>query len=110
MNRSTLTKQNSCENLACKLTTPELAFRKKTVLAALKSEVLEARETEHGFEYKFHGTDSMIDHLSEFIKTERQCCDFFTFTLTVQKETSHLWLALEGPQGAKDFIKTELGL
>jgi hypothetical protein len=110
MTDSFLHKNSSCEDLACKLTTPELALRKKTVLAALKNEALETRELEKGFEYKFNGSDSMIDRLCEFIKTERQCCDFFTFTLTIPKETSFIFLEITGPQGSKEFIKTELGL
>lgn len=109
MNISASSDQGSCEDLTCRLSTLELSLRKKTVLAALKNEVLEVRETEQGFEYKFNSSDAMIDQLIEFVKTERQCCDFFVFALTIQKATSHLWLAIEGPKGTKEFIKTELG-
>ena len=94
--------------LTCKLTTPELQQRKKTVIADLKSQVLEKVETENGFRYKFDGTDAMLDKLNEFIKTERLCCDFFVFTLTASSDAKATWLELSGPEGTKDFIKHEI--
>jgi hypothetical protein len=93
----------------CKLTTPELQERKKTVIAELKALVLERKETEKGVRYKFEGSDKMIDLLSSFMKTERLCCDFFTFDLSVAGEDKFIWLELSGPEGTKDFIETEIG-
>src|SRR6187401_298026 len=94
--------------LTCKLTTPELQQRKKTVIAALKNQVLEKIETENGFKYKFEGSDNTLDLLSSFIKTERLCCDFFVFTLTASGDTIFTWLELSGPGGTKDFINHEI--
>ena len=97
------------ESLACQLTSPELVKRKQTVLAELRRQIQESKETANGFVYKFKGGDGIIDQLSEFIKVERQCCPFFTFTLTIGKESEGVWLELAGPVGTKEFIKTELG-
>lgn len=94
--------------LTCKLTTSELQERKKTVIAELKSQVLEKVETDNGFKYKFEGSDKMLDLLNSFIKTERLCCDFFVFNLTASSDTNFAWLELSGPEGAKDFIKHEI--
>lgn len=94
--------------LSCKLTTPELHQRKKTVIAELKNEVLEKTETERGFKYKFNGSDKMLDLLNSFIKTERLCCDFLVFNITASSDSSFTWLELSGPEGAKDFIKYEV--
>ncbi len=94
--------------LTCKLTTPELQQRKKTVVAELKSLLLEKTELEHGFKYKFDGSDKMLDLLNSFIKTERLCCDFFVFNLTASSDTKFTWLELTGPEGIKDFIKYEI--
>ncbi len=95
--------------LSCKLTSPELQQRKKTVLAELRKQVLAKKELPDGFAYKFPGTDEMIDSLASFIKTERQCCDFFDFKLSVNNDDS-IWLELSGPEGAKEFIEAELKL
>ena len=98
------------KQVACKLTTPELRKRKEEVIAVLKSKVLEKVELKDGYRYTFEGSDAMMDSLVEFIKTERQCCNFFTFNLTVSDDESSLWLSLTGPDGAKEFIKAELDL
>jgi hypothetical protein len=102
----TVTSQDT--TLVCKLTSKELQERKKTVVATLKKLLLEKKETDNGFRYKFEGSDNNLDLLNDFIKTERMCCDFFTFQLTVEEGTA--WLELSGPVGTKDFIKDELEL
>ena len=101
------TKSKSTE-LSCKLTTPELQKRKATVLESLRKQVIETKELSNGFAFKFTGTDKMVDELTEFIKTERVCCDFFTFNLSISGDKSEAWLELTGVDGAKDFIKAEL--
>lgn len=99
---------NERAKLTCKLTTPEIQQRKKTVIAKLKSQVLEKVETDQGFKYKFEGSDRMLDLLNSFIKTERMCCDFFTFNLTVSSDTKFTWLELSGPEGTKIFMEQEI--
>ena len=94
--------------LSCKLTTPELQQRKATVIAQLKKQLLEKVETDHGFKYKFEGSDTMLDLLNSFVKTERLCCDFFVFTLTASSDIKFTWLELSGPEGTKEFIKHEI--
>jgi hypothetical protein len=95
------------KTVTCKLTTPELQKRKTEVVAALKNSILEKKELDNGFAYKFEGSDKMIEQLTSFIITERMCCDFFTFELTVADESEAL-LKLTGPEGTKEFIKAEL--
>jgi hypothetical protein len=91
------------------LTTPELQERKRTVIAELKELVVERTETEKGVRYKFDDSDKTIDLLTSFIKTERLCCGFFTFRLTVGADEGHSLLELSGPEGTIDFIETEIG-
>ncbi|MFM8850011.1 MAG: hypothetical protein ACKOE5_06425 [Cytophagales bacterium] len=97
--------------LTCKLTSKELQNRRQTVLTDLKNNVLTKNEFKDGFEYTFKGTDKIIDQLTEFIKTERQCCDFFDYELKIPGDTNGTAsLKITGPDGVKDFIKEELGL
>ena len=102
-------KSKSAE-LSCKLRLPELRKRKATVIASLKQQILERRELRDGFGFKFPGTDQVLDELTEFIKTERECCDFFTFRLSISGDKSEAWLELTGPEGAKEFIASEIEL
>jgi hypothetical protein len=94
--------------LTCKLTTPELQQRKRTVIGELKALVKEKIETESGFRYRFDGSDATLDLLNSFIKTERLCCDFFVFTLTASNDAQSTWLELSGPEGTKEFIVHEI--
>lgn len=96
--------------LTCNLTSPELRKRKETVLASLKKQVVEKKELTNGYAFRFKGSDAIIDELTEFVKTERQCCSFFTFNISFGKENGDAWLELKGPDGAKDFITDEMGL
>ena len=92
--------------LVCKLTSAEMQTRKATVIAELKSLVLEKTELENGFEYTFSGSDTMLDKLTDFIKTEKLCCDFFVFQLTVAQDV--VLLRITGPEGVKQFIRQEV--
>ena len=98
------------EELVCNLTSPELRKRKETVLENLKRQILEKKEMSNGFAFRFPGSDVVMDELTAFIKTERECCRFFTFDLSVSGDKSKIWLSLTGAPGVKDFITGELGL
>ncbi|MBL0342903.1 MAG: hypothetical protein IPP71_19730 [Bacteroidetes bacterium] len=96
--------------IACKLTSPELQARKATVLSSLKAQVIEKKELKNGYAFKFPGNDKIVDELTEFVKTERECCDFFTFNISISGDKSEAWLELTGAEGTKDFIVNELEL
>jgi len=100
--------KNKSSKLTCKLTTPELRKRKETVIASLKKQMLQKKELKNGYAYKFVGTDKMVDELAEFVKTERACCDFFIFNLSIGGDKTEAWLEITGTKGVKEFIKTEL--
>jgi hypothetical protein len=101
--------QKSAVSISCRLTSPELQERKRTVIASLQKQVLEQKELPNGYAYRFKGTDAMLDELTTFIKTERQCCGFFDFSLSVQSD-ENVWLELTGPEGVKDFVVAEIEL
>lgn len=94
---------------SCKLTSPELQKRKETVIASLKQQIIEKKELQDGYAFKFACTNSVLNELTEFVKTERMCCDFFTFKISVSGDKSEAWLELTGAEGTKEFISTELG-
>jgi hypothetical protein len=82
----------------------------REVIVSLKKQVVERQGLANGCSYKFEGSDSIMNELNEFIKTERQCCDFFDFCLTVKGNASSTILTIAGPDGTKAFITSELGL
>jgi hypothetical protein len=101
---------NTEKEIACKLTTPELEARKAGAVAELKKKMLETVETEHGYAFRFAGSDETLGQLMVFIQAERQCCSFFTFKLGIQDPESPIWLEISGASGAKEFVKDELKL
>lgn len=107
-NDECMAKNKNDGELSCKLSAPEIRERKETVLASLKKKVLERKTLPNGYAWKFNGSDEMIDELVEFIKTERQCCDFFIFNLSISGDKSEVWLELTGVEGAKEFIDGEM--
>ena len=100
---------NCASELSCQLTSAELQTRKRTVLQQLQKQMLETKELENGFAFMFDGSETTLDKLVTFIKSERQCCTFFTFQLTIQNDKNNIWLELTGPNGVKEFIKMEMG-
>ena len=101
-------KKKADTKFACKLTSTELQQRKATVLADLKKTMLEKKELPDGFAYKFDASDATIDRLNSFVKDEKECCDFLTLNVKVDKEKKESWLEISGPDGVKDFITKEL--
>ncbi len=101
---------NSETEICCKLTSSELQKRKSTVLAELKTVIVEKQEVRDGFIYTFPGTDVILNQLMVFIQSERECCPFFKFELTIQEQKNPVRLKITGPDGAKTFIGQELDL
>jgi hypothetical protein len=96
------------KQVACKLTTPELRKRKATIIAELKAFVLTRKELYNGLSYTFESSDAVLNMIKDFIKSERLCCPFFTFQITIG-ETVTL-LTITGPNDAKEFLMQEIDL
>lgn len=102
------TKESSTKIVACQLTSPELQKRKIEAVASLKKLVLDRKELADGYQYLFEGKDAVLAEIVEFIKTERQCCTFFTFNLTIEDAAGNIWLSITGPERSKAFIDQEM--
>lgn len=80
------------------------------IVTSLKKQILERKELSNGYAFKFGGSDNVLNELTDFIKSERECCDFFIFNLSISGDKSEIWLEMTGVEGAKDFITKELEL
>lgn len=94
--------------LVCSLTDEEFRKHKETVIASLKKQVLEKKELDNGYAFRFKGDAKTLKEVNAFVDAERQCCEFFTFDLSVSVDESEAWLSMTGPEGVKDFIATEM--
>ena len=65
-------------------------------------------ELPDGFAFRFPAAE--YDAVVRFVADERLCCPFLRFTLDVEADQGPLQLRLTGAEGAKTFIRAELGL
>ncbi len=97
-------------NTICKLTPPEFRARKAAIVADLRERITATEELPDGFIYTMDGTDQTFEHILAFVRGERQCCEFFSFRISVPSGSSEVHLEVTGPSGTKEFIRNELGL
>jgi hypothetical protein len=69
---------------------------------------VDIRELPDGFAFHFPADE--YPAVTEFVRRERLCCPFLTFTVEVMPEQGPLVLRLTGPDGVKEFIRAELSL
>jgi hypothetical protein len=81
--------------------------RKVNVIQELKNLLLSRESLSGGYRYNFFASDLILNKLIDFIKTERMCCQFFTFSLLVEEDYARL--TITGPEGAKEFLDHEIG-
>ena len=90
--------------IACSLTGSEFQERRSGLLRKVSEAVLEVKELEDGYAYRFPSEATWINELANLIKFERQCCPFLRFTLRLDPGEGPIWLELSGPEGTKDFL------
>ena len=79
---------------------------RRRVLATME----DISELENGYTIHFPFEAELFLALAEFITLERLCCPFFNFAMELEARSGPLRLRLTGPEGVKEFLKTELGL
>ncbi|HEY3202090.1 MAG TPA: hypothetical protein VGL03_00375 [Thermoanaerobaculia bacterium] len=96
--------------VACDLGPERLAARQEELLPALVADIRESRELENGIALRFDPVFGRAASLARVIDNERQCCRFLRFELTIEEDSGPIWLALTGPPGTRDFLRSVLGL
>lgn len=64
--------------------------------------VVEIRELEQGYGFRFLLENTLLQQSMDFITNERLCCPFFTFTQVIGQQ---FWLEITGTQDVKVYIK-----
>lgn len=94
--------------IACRLTGDAYESRRQTV-EALLAQALESRTLPDGVAFRFPGGLAMESALLDFVRSERECCPFFTFELRWEPYYGPLWLRLTGPEGTAEFVGSLAG-
>lgn len=72
-------------------------------VAALLEEV---SEIPTGFKYIFRLEGNILEQLITIIELERNCCPFLNFELSLRAGEGTVSLALTGPEGTKEALKS----
>ena len=93
--------------LACSLNDADFHERRSQMREALLPHVISSKRTANGLRLTFANSETLRGELQAFVRLERQCCGFLTFTLTPQPgvATEPLVLLIEGPPEASATIE-----
>jgi hypothetical protein len=89
--------------ILCRLPEPELRTRRDELVKSLGPRLQRLEEFSSGYRLRF--PPDQAGALLELIQFERNCCPFFTFSLTFEEMQGALWFSVSGPEGTKDFLK-----
>jgi hypothetical protein len=92
--------------VVCSLNGPEFQQRRNNVLLRVSKAIVETKELEDGYAYRFPSEAIWIGELANLITLERQCCSFLRFNLRLDPGAGPIWLELSGPAGTKDFLNS----
>lgn len=95
--------------IACNLTDAAFQERRAGVLKTVKGAVMEIKELEDGYAYRFPSDEIWIPELTKLITVERACCPFLRFNLRIEPSSGPIWLELTGPEGTKGFLHSLFG-
>ena len=62
-------------------------------------------ELDGGYGFRFDKVAQWAGPLLEFIRAERECCQFLRFELDFEPQLGPLWLYLRGNDDTKEFIR-----
>jgi len=92
--------------IACFLTDKQLQQRRTDHLNKIAALLVDFKELENGFTYRFPVERSTLQDLAEVIDLERKCCPFLNFNLIIEAGSEHVSLELTGAEGTKEMIRS----
>lgn len=69
------------------------------------SRVESYEEVENGYIFQFKIEDEFLPKLTYYMLSERKCCPFFDFDLSIKAQGTGPVLKVTGPDGAKAMIE-----
>lgn len=91
--------------LACALSEKQMQKRRKDYLDKISASLVDFKELESGFSYRFPLREKILQDLAAVIDLERKCCPFLNFKLILEAGNSFIFLELTGAKGTKEMIK-----
>jgi len=97
-------------SLACRLDALDAKQRGRHAQLAgeLAAAATGVEELPEGYAVHFPGRPYLFLRLAEWMELERACCPFLQIGLAFQNGSGSMRLDLRGPDGVKDFLRSEL--
>ena len=96
--------------IACTLGPAALKARREDLLGGLVRRAEERVDLPTGYRVRFAPDGDILPTIATVVDTERQCCRFLTFQLTVEPDGGAIWLEFTGPPGTSEFLARMLDL
>ena len=96
--------------IACTLSPDALKTRREGLLADLLQRAEHHELTGDGLRVRFAFDAETLATLVRVVDSERRCCRFLRFVITVEPDEGPLLLELSGPAGSREFIAGLLDL
>ena len=90
--------------VACTLTPDALEARRAGLLSDLLRRADGREDTPDGLRLRFVPTDDTLTTIARAVETERHCCRFLRFEITIEPDGGPVFLELTGPPGTREFV------
>lgn len=90
--------------LSCTLLPDDLRERLETLKVEVFANLIAKEELDDGYIFYFEDDKIMLDKVFEFISTEKLCCPFFKFDVSVLPFNKGLALRISGSKEIKSFV------
>ena len=94
------------EPIACRLTPGDLSARRAQLLPGLVARATTREALPGGWRFVFASDSDTLQAIATVIDSERQCCRFLRFQLTVEPSGGPITLDVTGPDGTREFLET----
>jgi hypothetical protein len=106
----TRSRENGVSNVdmpvVCTLTPDAIAARRAGLLPGLMARADSREDKAEGVRLRF--PPDALSAILEAVDSERQCCRFLRFDITVERDGGPIWLELTGPPGTRQFLSALL--
>ena len=90
--------------IVCTLGAAALKARREDLLGGLVCRAEERIDIPNGYRVRFKAVEGVLPKIADVIDTEKECCRFLRFELTVEPDSRAIWLEFTGPPGTREFL------
>lgn len=90
--------------IVCELTPEAVRARRAGLLPGLAARAERREELPDGYRLTFVPSSETLRAIADVVATERRCCRWLHFQMTVEPDNGPIVLTLSGPRGAREFL------